>query len=175
MKKTICTFMCAVIAITFMPFMSLAEESEQTEYPSPVIAKDTQTEDVQTPAEEKTEEELQKELIEKEKLQCKKLAPHIARIKVRKSGTIEIGVNPVKKKTVVQYEMQRSTSKKFKSNIRKYKKKKYQTIVWFYNNKHLKKGKKYYYRVRAVFKLSDGTTYTCPWSKYKCAKSIITN
>lgn len=170
MKKIICTFMCAVIAITFIPFISLAEETDQSEYPSPVITTETQGEETQIPDVEKTEEELQLEKIQAEKDAHKKTVPTIARIKAWRDGEIEIAFNPLKKKNVVAYKIQRSTNKNFKKNIRNYTKRKWDDIVLFYNGKHLKKGTKYYFRIRAVVKLSDGTTYDCPWSKVKGIK-----
>lgn len=145
-----------------MPIVSMAEE-EALPVNEPVVETVTDT-----------TEEPQVDPLEAEKKLYKKTVHQISRIKVRKSGTIEIGINPIKKMPVVRYEMQRSTSKKFNKNLRTYTKKKYTNLVFFYNNKHLKKGKTYYYRARAVFEASDGTLVNGKWSKTKKAKSIVT-
>ena len=92
-----------------------------------------------------------------------------------KNGKIKLTFKRLKLsdgKKITSYQIYRSTSKKFNKNLKKYsisRTKNTKTYTWT-NSKKLKKGTKYYYKVRGRVKLSDGTYAYTQWSKVKTAK-----
>ncbi|MBQ0041334.1 MAG: hypothetical protein KBS56_04830 [Clostridiales bacterium] len=88
-----------------------------------------------------------------------------------KKGKIKVkfGVKTVGDAKIAQYQIYRSTSKNFKKGLKKITVKisdPTQSTVTYTDSKGLKKGKKYYYKVRGVV---DGKTYT-KWSGIKSIK-----
>lgn len=88
-----------------------------------------------------------------------------------KKGKIKVkfGVKTVGDAKIAQYQIYRSTSKNFKKGLKKITVKisdPTQSTVTYTDSKGLKKGRKYYYKVRGVV---DGKTYT-KWSGIKSIK-----
>lgn len=82
---------------------------------------------------------------------------------------VKISVKSVGDAKIAQYQIYRSTSKNFKKGLKKITVKildPTQSTVTYTDSKGLKKGKKYYYKVRGVV---DGKTYT-KWSSVKNVK-----
>ena len=70
---------------------------------------------------------------------------------------------------LTKYQIYRSTSKKFNKNLKKYSvklTKNKKNNIWT-NAKKLKKGSKYYYKVRGKVRLADGTYIYTQWSKVR--------
>lgn len=119
--------------------------------------------------------------IEKQKVdetlaaQVKALKGKVVKLKAYKNGKIKVKFKNLKIKAgakVVRYQIYRATKKNFKKNLRKYtiKRTKNKKNYNWINTKKLKKGKKYYYKVRARVKLSDGTYAYTKWSNVKAIK-----
>lgn len=73
---------------------------------------------------------------------------------------------------ITKYQVKRSTNKNFKKSLKTYSAtcKKTSSKVSFTNSNKLKKGTRYYYKVRGVVELSDGTPVYTKWSKIQSAK-----
>lgn len=70
----------------------------------------------------------------------------------------------------VKYTVQRSTNKNFKKSVKSKTLKGTSSTVKYTDSKKLKKGTKYYYRVRGTAVLSDGSKVNSKWSSVKSAK-----
>lgn len=70
-----------------------------------------------------------------------------------------------------KYQIKRATNKKFTKGVKTNTKKASKKSKLTYKSKKLKKGKRYYYKVRGVITFTDGTTIHTKWSKVKSAKA----
>ncbi len=92
-----------------------------------------------------------------------------------KNGKIKLSFKNLKLENgvkVINYQVYRSTSKKSNKSLKKYSIKRTadtKNYTWT-NAKKLKKGTKYYYKVRGKIQLSDGTYVYTKWSNVKSAK-----
>ena len=92
-----------------------------------------------------------------------------------KNGKIKLAFKNLKLENgvkVINYQVYRSTSKKFNKSLKKANFKRTadtKTYTWTNANK-LKKGTKYYYKVRGKVQLSDGTYVYTKWSTVKSVK-----
>ena len=92
-----------------------------------------------------------------------------------KNGKIKLTfkkLKPINGSKVTNYQICRSTNKKFNKNLKKYNTKctkNTKNYTWT-NTNNLKRGTKYYYKVRAKIKRLDGTSTYTQWSKVKTAR-----
>lgn len=96
----------------------------------------------------------------------------------KKNGKISVGFKTISYTNadndnvrIYKYQVRRATNSGFTKNVKKYTKYDWlSSKVTFSNNKGLKKGKKYYYKVRGVVELADGLTVYTQWSDTKSVK-----
>lgn len=91
-------------------------------------------------------------------------------IKMLKNGKIAVSFKKISFGNIVsdkdvKYTVQRSTKKNFKKSIKNYTANGNKSVVKFTDSQKLKKGTKYYYRVRGTVTLSDGSKVNTKWSK----------
>ena len=98
------------------------------------------------------------------------------KLKAYKNGKIKVSFENPAIEGAVNYKVVRSTKKDFSKNLKTYTVKvKDQDTLTLTNAKNLKKGTKYYYRVKANVKLSDGSVISTDWSNTRsavCKKTI---
>lgn len=96
----------------------------------------------------------------------------------KKNGKINIGFKTASytdadsyNAKVYKYQIYRSTNSSFTKNVKKYKKYEWlESKSTYTNSKNLKKGKKYYFKVRGVVELDEGITVYTDWSDTKSVK-----
>lgn len=96
----------------------------------------------------------------------KPVTPAISKTTAKSSKKIYTKWSIKKKGKITGYEIQLATDKKFKKNL-----KKRTTTKSSYTMSSLKKNTKYYIRIRAYKKNSDGTKVYSSWSKVKTCKT----
>lgn len=108
------------------------------------------------------------------KLLVKQAKPKQKSIKALKGKKIAVSFKKLSIGNVsadaVKYTVQRSTSKKFKKAVKNFTVKSSKSVIKYTDSKKLKKGTKYYYRVRATVLLSNGSKVNSKWSTAKSAK-----
>lgn len=108
------------------------------------------------------------------KLLVKQAKPKQKSIKALKGKKIAVSFKKLSIGNVsadaVKYTVQRSTSKKFKKAVKNFTVKSNKSVIKYTDSKKLKKGTKYYYRVRATVLLSNGSKVNSKWSTAKSAK-----
>ena len=87
-----------------------------------------------------------------------------------KNGSIKVSFEASTLDGVVGYEIQRATDKDFTENVKTYNNKK----LVRNNSKNLKKGTRYFYRVRAKVELADGSIAYTDWSNTRYIKATKT-
>ena len=93
-----------------------------------------------------------------------------SKLSTAKNGKLKVRFKNPGLDGTVSYQIVRSTKKDFSKNKKAYTvKAKDQKTLTLTNAKNLKKGTKYYYKVRAKVKLSDGTIVYTNWSNVRCA------
>lgn len=88
------------------------------------------------------------------------------KLTITKNGKIKVSYNKPKVDGKISYQIRRSTDKNFKKNVKKYTT---DRTTWT-NKKGLKKGTKYYYKVRAKVKMVDETVVYTKWSDVRNTK-----
>lgn len=102
------------------------------------------------------------------------------KLKTFENGKIRVSFQSVQIDGVTGYQIWRSTNKNFSKNVKKYSiiiqdSNRDATALTLTNAKNLKKGTKYYYKVRAKITMADGTGKYTAWSNIryaKCKKTI---
>ena len=92
------------------------------------------------------------------------------KLTVNKNGSIKVSYNASDLDGVVGYEIERATDKAFTKSVKTYNTAK-TTLT---NSKNLKKGTKYFYRVRAKVELADGSIAYTDWSNTRYIKATKT-